>query len=140
MDPIGTLRREEHEDGYTLWARMDPGYPDNQFTDTEWTAIWSTAPGNISARRGDKAVQEFPVFGRISGTPSVIGEDISLEDKVMISGVTGECITATVVGIEDLSRFHPEHRFTLRFQGEGDKTIRLSNFQRSDFELLEDEN
>lgn len=82
MDPIGTVRREEHEGGYSIWLRQDPGYPDNQMTDTEWTCVHSTAPGNISVRLGTRIEEIAPIVSAVFGTPAFTGEDVQVGDRV----------------------------------------------------------
>jgi hypothetical protein len=87
MDPIGTVRREDHHDdgeasGYTIWVRMQPTYPDDQLPDTEWTCVWSTAPGNIGVRFGDSITEHSEIVGAVRGTPAETGSDVQIGDRV----------------------------------------------------------
>lgn len=70
MDPIGTVRRKMDDQGASVWVRMDPGYPDNEFADTEYTCISSTIPGVVAARLGARVVEQFPAIGAVPGTPA----------------------------------------------------------------------
>jgi hypothetical protein len=87
MDPIGTVRREDHHDdgeapGYTIWIRQQPTYPDDQLPDTEWTCLWSTSPGNIGARLGDDITEHSEIVGAVPGTPAETGSDVQVGDRV----------------------------------------------------------
>jgi hypothetical protein len=84
MDPIGTVRREDHKEGegQSIWIRQDPGYPDSEMTDTEWTCIWSTAVGNIGYRLGDRIAQVSQIIGAVPGTPAQTAADVELHDRV----------------------------------------------------------
>lgn len=82
-DPIGTIRREGYDGGHSIWVRMDPGYPDNQFADTEWTCIWSTTEKNIGERLGS-AVEEFHLLGGVAATPAITGVDVQVGDRVEV--------------------------------------------------------
>jgi hypothetical protein len=84
MDPIGTVRREDHEvEGHTIWVRQDPGYPDSEMTDTEWTCVWSTFAPSMGRRMGDEAVTEVSrVIGYVPGTPAQTAADVQLNDRV----------------------------------------------------------
>lgn len=88
MDPIGTVRREDHDDddgespGYTIWVRQDPGYPDSEMVNTEWTCIWSTSLGNIGGRHGDSITEVSRVIGAVPNTPAQTAADVRLNDRV----------------------------------------------------------
>lgn len=89
MDPIGTVRREDHHDdgeepGYTIWVRQQPTYPDDQLPDTEWTCLWSTSPGNIGVRLGDGITEYSEVIGQVPGSPAETGSDVQVGDHVLI--------------------------------------------------------
>jgi hypothetical protein len=106
MDPIGTVRREDHEDepvGYSIWLRQDPGYPDSEMRDTEWTCIWSTSPGNIGVRHGDDITTCSRVIGAVPGTPAQTAADVRLDDRVetLPGGLywTDEPVQGTIVAI-----------------------------------------
>jgi hypothetical protein len=112
MDPIGTVRREDHEDGsgHTVWLRQDPGYPDSEMRDTEWTCIWSTALGNIGVRLGDDITTCSRVIGAVPGTPAQTAADIQLNDRVeTLPGAlywTDEPVRGIVVAIVDRPNAH----------------------------------
>lgn len=85
MDPIGTVRREEHEGGYSIWVRQDPGYPDSEFAETEWTCIHSTAPGNIGCRTGNGIAEKSEIVDTVFGTPAYTGEDVEMNQLVRVT-------------------------------------------------------
>ena len=70
--PIGTVLREEHEGGFSVWARVGRTKM-NLNTRVlrvvpEWLCVYSTAPGDNGewlAEAGD-----WPVIGAVPGTPS----------------------------------------------------------------------
>lgn len=106
MDPIGTVRREDHgdDDGYSIWVRQHPGYPDVELIDTEWTCVWSTAPGNLGARLGDRQLLDHTrVIGGVPGTPAQTAADVRLNDPVETLPDalywTNEPVRGIVVGI-----------------------------------------
>lgn len=84
MDPIGTVRREDHtEEGHTIWVRQDPGYPDSEMANTEWTCIWSTYAPGMGHRLGDEQVVQFSrIIGYVPGTPAQTAADVRLNDPV----------------------------------------------------------
>lgn len=89
MDPIGTVRREDHHDdgeppGYSIWVRMQPTYPDDQLPDTEWTCLWSTSAGNLGVRQGDSITQYSEVVGQVPGSPAETGSDVHFHDTVLV--------------------------------------------------------
>jgi hypothetical protein len=149
MDPIGTVRREDHHDdgeapGHTIWVRQDPGYPDSEMANTEWTCVWSTSPGNIGGRHGDSITEVSEVIGYVSGTPAVTAADVRLNDRVeTLPGAlywTNEPVQGHVVGIL------PAH-CTIKFdqpQVLGDSPEDRTTYthwgvSRLSFRLLEDE-
>lgn len=75
MDPVGTVRREEHGDGHSIWVRQHPGYPDSELTGTEWTCVWSTVPGKPGDRLEDETASAFALVGAVPGTPADTGEE-----------------------------------------------------------------
>lgn len=117
MDPIGTVRREDHKDGdgHSIWLRQDPGYPDSEMIDTEWTCVWSTAEGNIGARHGDSITACSKVIGYVPGTPAQTAADVRIDDRVetLPGGLywTEEPVQGTVVGIIN----HPDAHCTILF-------------------------
>lgn len=70
MDPIGTVRQQRTvTEATAIWIRMDPGYPDNQLADTEYTCIRSTAPEIFPGDRcGVAHVEQCVVIGVVPGT------------------------------------------------------------------------
>lgn len=141
MDPIGTVRREEHGDGgHTIWARIPPGYPDSELVDTEWTAVWSTAEGALGARLGDEAISQHPVIGEIPGTPAETGSDVPLGAKVRTHlGIlywTDKRLNGIVAETPGSEAAFTD-RFLIRFPGNRDHPT--FGLQRRHFELIEDE-
>jgi hypothetical protein len=139
MDPIGTIRREEHGDGHTIWARIPPGYPDSELVDTEWTAIWSTAEGNLGQRLGDEVISQHPMIGVIPGTPAETGADVPVGAKVRTHpGVlywTDKRVSGVVVEVPGMENAFVTH-FLLQLDDDDHPTFGL---QRRHFELIEDE-
>lgn len=82
-DPIGTVRREDHDEGHSIWVRQDPGYPDNCFYDTDWTCIWSTV-GKSGDRIGEEIVARSTVIGQVPGSPAQTGSDVEIGDRVRV--------------------------------------------------------
>lgn len=68
-DPIGTVRREEHEGGYSIWQRLHP----NATPGNEWMCVWSTVWQNIEATLPHGAAGAFPVIGAVPGTSAAAG-------------------------------------------------------------------
>lgn len=86
MDPVGTLRRDDLPDGgHSIWARIDPGYPDREISGTEWTCVWSTVPGWIGDRLEDETARDYAYAGAIPGTPAYTGEDVEVGQLVRIT-------------------------------------------------------
>jgi hypothetical protein len=150
MDPIGMVRRENHGVfQYSIWLRMDPGYPDNQLTDTEWTCIWSTSEGNIGTRLGAGAVErtDHPIIGTIDGTPAATGEDVAIGDRVetrpdAIAWASGESLQGQIA---DIKRDVSGAWFTILFDepqvitGEVDTQYSRWAVRRQHFVLLEED-
>lgn len=140
MDPIGTVRREEHGDGYTIWARIPPGYPDSELVGTEWTAVWSTAEGNLGQRLYDEVISRHPVIGEIPGTPADTGSDVPLGAKVRTHpGIlywTDERLDGIVAEVPGSGAAFTSH-FLIHFPGNRDHPT--FGLQRRHFELIEDE-
>lgn len=65
-DEIGTVRREDHEDGYSIWLRFSP----NATPGNEWTCVHSTDWPRIESTRSPDEVAAFPVIGVVPGTPA----------------------------------------------------------------------
>lgn len=138
MDPIGTVRREDHHDdsedpGYSIWVRMQPTYPDDQLPDTEWTCIWSTSAGNIGVRLGSDIVKHSKVIGQISGTPAYTGSDVQVGDSVRLykADAVGRVSTFHKVNLWRDQRLF----FVTLLTTSG--PVDVGEFRRSDFELLE---
>lgn len=75
-DLIGTIRREEHEGGFSIWAKVAQAQvimPNNQtIVAAEWLCIHSTAPGNCGERLNHRLVKRAssPIVGSVPGTPA----------------------------------------------------------------------
>ncbi len=41
-DKVGTIRREDHADGCSIWQKIK-----NAYHGEYWLCTWSTAPGNV---------------------------------------------------------------------------------------------
>lgn len=73
-DPVGTVRREDHEGGYSIWIRvgrsMFEGYGSNAvvFVKPAWRCVYSTVNGNSGATFAE--IPDFPVIGAVPGTPA----------------------------------------------------------------------
>jgi hypothetical protein len=72
MDPIGTVRRVTHGEKVSVWVRMAPGYPDDQFADTEYTCIHAADPGLVGSRCGTAFVAQAPIIGTVPGSPAAL--------------------------------------------------------------------
>lgn len=64
-DPIGTIRREEHDGGYSIWVRVDF---DRRRDERPWLCVHSTAWGNVGERLAH--AEGFEVVGAIPHTPA----------------------------------------------------------------------
>lgn len=148
MDPIGTVRHEDHEDGsgHAIWLRQDPGYPDSEMRDTEWTCIWSTSGGNIGVRHGDDITTCSKVIGCVPGTPAQTADDVRLNDRVetLPGGLfwTEEPVQGVVVAIVN----RPDARCTIVFDEPqttrlGDEVVTYTHWSvtRLHFRLLEED-
>jgi hypothetical protein len=75
-DSIGTIRREEHEGGFSIWAKVAqaqvilPG--GRTVIGAEWLCVFSTAEGNCGERLNRTLVERRsnPIVGVIVGTPA----------------------------------------------------------------------
>jgi hypothetical protein len=68
-DPIGTVRREKHEEGFSVWlASLD--YNDDRY----WVCVYSTAPGNRGQVLEDRYVWDTEVVSSLWGTPAAEAE------------------------------------------------------------------
>jgi hypothetical protein len=59
-NPIGTVRRESHDDGgHSVWVMVD-----SPLAGHNWLCIQSTAPGNVMEMLpSDQNVDDWPVIG-----------------------------------------------------------------------------
>lgn len=148
MDPIGTVRREDHKEGkgHSIWVCQNPGYPDSEMTDTEWTCIWSTSPGTIGYRLGDRITEYSRVIGYVPGTPAQTAADVRLNDRVeTLPGAlfwTEEPVQGVVVAIKN----RPETHCTIAFDQPqttrlGDEVVTYTRWSvtRLHFRLLEED-
>lgn len=76
-DLIGTIRREEHEGGFSIWAKVAQAQvhaynPVRTIVAAEWLCVYSTAEGNCGERLNYRFVERdsIPVVGVIPGTPA----------------------------------------------------------------------
>lgn len=75
-DLIGTIRREEHEGGFSIWAKVAQAQvimPNQRVVAAaEWLCVFSTAEGNCGERLHRYIVErpDNPVVGFIPGTPA----------------------------------------------------------------------
>lgn len=75
-DLIGTVRREEHEGGFSIWAKVAQAQiimPNQRVVAAaEWLCVFSTAEGNCGERLNRVLVERLdnPVVGVIPGTPA----------------------------------------------------------------------
>lgn len=69
-DLIGTVRREVHDDGYSIWVLVSPDFADSYSVVRYWLCIESTAHGNCGARvtPPDADIDSFKVIGVVPGT------------------------------------------------------------------------
>lgn len=76
-DPIGTLRREAHDDALVIYMKTT--------TDANgwWTAVYSNAAGIIGKRFDNQFVAEFPIFGSCPGTPAAEADPMSMIRDIM---------------------------------------------------------
>lgn len=138
MDPIGTVRREDHGvHQHTIWVRQDPGYPDSELTNTEWTCIWSTAEGNIGCRLGDAVVSKHPIIGHVPGTPASTGADVEIGDEVMITVPDAEGVHAVVYHLREVNEWDDRREFGLRFTNSNGTDVSVKGFRRHEFTLIE---
>jgi hypothetical protein len=69
-DPAGTLRREDHADGYSLWVRVvNTGYGLLPPT-AAWVCVWSTARGNCGNTLPVGCLYDTPIIGVVPGSPA----------------------------------------------------------------------
>lgn len=147
MDPIGTVRRENfgvHQ--YAIWVRQDPGYPDSEMIDTEWTCIWSTDLSREGTRIGCKAIEQtdHPIIGQVPGTPAETGADVEVGDRVRIPTMLVDEAFGTVIAADvNSDRTRPVYGipegipfFAIRVDGDDARPVYL---RRSHFELLEED-
>lgn len=75
-DLIGTIRREEHEGGFSIWAKVAQAQiimPNQKVVAAaEWLCVYSTAAGNCGERLHRFLVEREsnPVVGCVPGTPA----------------------------------------------------------------------
>jgi hypothetical protein len=138
MDPIGTIRREDHRDdgegpGYSIWLRMQPTYPDDQLPDTEWTCLWSTSPGNIGSRLGDDIVKHSEIIGQVPGTPAYTGADVEQGDHVRLREAD---VVGRVSTFHEINRWRDQRLFFVTV-ATSSGPVDVGEFRRQDFDLLE---
>jgi hypothetical protein len=75
-DKIGTVRREDHEDGYSLWLLMQNWNEDV----STWRCVYSTAPGNVGhiwltdISGGQEIAADTRIVGSLPGILVRLGE------------------------------------------------------------------
>lgn len=75
-DLVGTIRREDHEGGFSIWAKVAQAQvimPSSRVVAAaEWLCVYSTAEGNCGERLHRYIVERDsnPVVGMIPGTPA----------------------------------------------------------------------
>lgn len=68
-DPVGTVRREKHDEGFSVWlASLDHN------EDRYWVCVYSTAPGNRGQMLEDRYVGDTEVVSCLWGTPAAEAE------------------------------------------------------------------
>lgn len=74
-DPIGTYRREDYEDGFSIFQAAE-----NRAADRYWLCVYSTAAGNRGLPLSDSDVVGARIVGALPGSPAdvppVTAEDI----------------------------------------------------------------
>ena len=73
-DLVGTVRREEHEGGYSLFALVEKAVVEIgrpfPYKTSVWLCIHSTASGNCGETISFEQAERHPVIGYIPGTPA----------------------------------------------------------------------
>ena len=78
MNNVGTVIREVHEGGYSIWVLVHralcQGYGDRQqvWRNPEWLCIESTATGNCGARFAESERPTGGVIGSVPGTAAAL--------------------------------------------------------------------
>lgn len=78
MSHVGTVIREEHEGGYSIWALVHhalcQGYGAQQLVwrNPEWLCVESTAVGNCGARLAESERPIGSVIGAVPGTAAAL--------------------------------------------------------------------
>ena len=78
MNHVGTVIREEHEDGYSIWVLVHralcQGYGVRQLVwrNPEWVCIESTAVGNCGGRLPESPPPPGDVIGAVPGTAAAL--------------------------------------------------------------------
>lgn len=81
MDQVGTVRKEDHDDGFSLWLLLQDG---------NWTCVWSSSTGNVGRNLScswDEIVEFTVVVGLLPGCPDwvrVIGSGSTLLQKTEV--------------------------------------------------------
>lgn len=91
-DPVGTVRREEHEDGYSIWQRVGTCRSVWDNTDSRyvsepssvWRCVHSTSAGNLGAHlMGYQISGEWAVIGAVPGTPAdQRGDEVTMQGRL----------------------------------------------------------
>lgn len=64
-DPVGTFRREDHEDGYSIWQKIE-----DSLGRIYWWCTFSTVEGNKMTRVDDPDLVDTRVIGALPGSPA----------------------------------------------------------------------
>lgn len=70
-DAIGTVRREDHDGGYSIWVKVGVLCHDDSL-DAAWQCVFSTAIGNIGETLKDEFAEQpkNTVIALLPGTPA----------------------------------------------------------------------
>ncbi len=68
-DPVGTVRREEHDGGHSTWVQVS-----TQIDGEYWLCVWSASPGKLGydwSGNFPGAIEDVTtVIGAVPGTPA----------------------------------------------------------------------
>lgn len=74
IDKVGIVRRESHEDGYSIWVKVEKTVIDSpgSYTIEQWLCVHSTVKGNRGARLPLQALvgPDTSIIGSVPGTPA----------------------------------------------------------------------
>lgn len=70
----GELRREDHDDGHSIWLRTQ-----NRDGRRGWFCVYSTVIGNVGGRLEDHEVAGLPTVRPLPGTPAAEAELAAIE-------------------------------------------------------------